>query len=95
MCEGGGSDRPPDYGSPVALEHMASPWQHHLAQQQQHAFSPAGTSGNQQQQDRSFKTEPEQHGGGGNGPPGFRGNESVAVNEGNRVCVLIRIYSYV
>ena len=65
-----------DYSSPVALDHMPSPWQHHLNQHSAH-FSPA--SG---QQDRSFKTEPEH---GGEFPHAASRTESVAVNDGDRV----------
>ena len=55
------------YSSPVALDHLPSPWQHHLNQHPSHThtFSPAPTGGNSsgQQQDRSFKSEPGGHGG--------------------------------
>ena len=69
-----------DYSSPVALEHIPSPWQHHLSQHPSHSFSPAPNAGGQQ--DRSFKTEPEHatefaH--------AASRSESVTVNEGDRV----------
>lgn len=83
-----------DYSSPAALDHLPSPWQHHLNQHPSHAhsFSPAPAGGGanpssqqQQQQDRSFKTEPE-HGASGE----FSHNtairsEAVPVNDSERV----------
>lgn len=80
------------YSSPVALDHLPSPWQHHLSQHATHAhnFSPTNAGGNSsgQQQDRSFKTEP---GGGHGGGSEFSHasvvrNEAVAsVNDSDRV----------
>ena len=69
-----------DYSSPVALDHMPSPWQHHL---NQHAhFSPGPTNTPPNQQDRSFKTEPEHA---GEFPHAANRSESVVVNEADRV----------
>ncbi|KAI9560337.1 hypothetical protein GHT06_014354 [Daphnia sinensis] len=70
------------YSSPVALDHLPSPWQHHLSQHASHAhnFSPTNAGGNSsgQQQDRSFKTEP---GGGHGGGSEFSSHTSVVRNE--------------
>ena len=73
-----------DYSSPVALDHMPSPWQHHLSQHPH--FSPAPPNASNQQ-DRSFKTEPEH---GGEFPHTATRSEPVPVNEGERVrCKII------
>ena len=68
-----------DYSSPVALDHMPSPWQHHLSQHPH--FSPAPTNASNQQ-DRSFKTEPEH---GGEFPHTATRSEPVPVSEADRV----------
>ncbi len=81
-----------DYSSPVgALDHLPSPWQHHLNHQHQsHSFTPSPGGGNsnhhhqQQQQDRSFKSEPE-HPGANEFPHGATAVRSEAVNESDRV----------
>lgn len=75
-----------DYSSPVALDHLPSPWQHHLNQHSSHphTFSPANATGNGQQQDRSFKTEPE-HAGPGEFHATAGRAEAVPVNDADRV----------
>lgn len=74
-----------DYSSPVALDHLPSPWQHHLNQHSSHShtFSPAG-AGNNGQQDRSFKTEPDHPGAGDFHATAGRA-EAVPVNDNDRV----------
>lgn len=84
------------YNSPVALDHLPSPWQHHLSQHASHAhnFSPGNAGGNssgqqqqqqQQQQDRSFKTEPGGGHGGGEFPHASAVRSEASVNDSDRV----------
>jgi len=83
-----------DYSSPVALDHLPSPWQHHLNQHSAHSHSyspaPGGGGGNNSsnQQDRSFKSEPEHGASGDFSHVTAVRSEAVVVNDAERVCLL-------